>query len=298
MIENIFFNAIFWDPAREMFSFDIPLLGRPILWYGFFFALGFLTAYWALIYLLRRFFLGFSGVSKQLAKSNSSMIAEKMTVFIVSGAIIGARLFDVFFYQSWSVYSQDPLSIFKVWEGGLASHGGAAGILLALYFLSRKLKEDYPQFSWRTLLDLLVIPAALAGGFIRIGNFFNQEILGSFTHVPWAIIFGHPADGGDIVPRHPAQLYESIFYFGSFAFLMYLRRCKFEWFQPGKISGLFLILIFSFRFVVEFFKVEQSPLIGPHSLLDMGQFLSIPLIVLGILLFFNKLPAMDKVKGN
>ncbi len=274
---------LYWDPQREMFSFPIPLLDRPILWYGFLFAAGFFVGYWVLVYLLK----GFLRTDKKRAAS----LAEKITLYVMIGAIVGARLGDVFFYQDPATYLRDPLSIIKVWQGGLASHGGAAGILIALFILSRKI-----PFSWLTLLDWVVIPTALVGCFIRVGNFFNQEILGKATQVPWAVIFGHPADGSAIVPRHPVQLYEALYYLCVFVVLWSLWRARplaspkqsiLGIRQPGRTAGLFLILVFGFRFLIEFLKLEQSALLSSSSSLDMGQWLSLPLVALGFFLFFS-----------
>jgi prolipoprotein diacylglyceryl transferase len=267
-----------------MFSFNIPLLNRPILWYGFFFALGFFLGYWILLSILKRYFFAKGPDSKKSA----SLVAEKIALYTVLGTIIGARLGDVIFYESWTKIVKDPLSVLRFWEGGLASHGGAIGILIALFILSCKWKKERPQFSWVRLIDLVVIPTALAGGFIRIGNFMNQEILGKPTTLPWGVIFGHPVDGLSHIPRHPVQLYESFYYFFTFGLLYFLFSRYPNLRKPGKIGGLFLILIFGFRFCIEFLKVEQSALMPIHSILDMGQYLSIPMIIIGSLLFFSQ----------
>ena len=262
---------LYWDPNPALLPFRLPLLGRPILWYGFLFALGFFVAYWILRYLLRSF----------CSKPEAKKVAERFTFYAMLGTIIGARLGDVLFYQSWSKTAKDPLSIIKVWEGGLASHGGAIGILIALYVLYLRLHK---QFSYLRLLDLVVVPTAFVAVCIRIGNFINQEILGTVSSVPWAVIFAHPADGSLPIPRHPVQLYEAGFYLLTFGVLMLLWK---KWrLQDGKIAGLFFVLIFGFRFIIEFFKEEQSSLI--HTTLTMGQYLSIPLIALGCFLLWLK----------
>lgn len=268
-------SYIYWDPAREMLPFNLPLLGRPILWYGFFFALGFFLGYWVLVYLLKD-------------RKEPRRDAERITLYVIVGTLVGARLADVLFYQSPALYLHDPLMIIKVWEGGLASHGGAVGALLSLALLAPKIK-----IRWISLVDLVVIPAALGGALIRIGNFFNQEILGTITNVPWAVVFGHPMDGTAPVPRHPVQLYESLFYFVLFFVLFFLWRAKPSLRKPGKMSGLFFISVFTFRFFIEFFKTEQSELLRSGALLDMGQWLSLPLIALGFYLFF-----CDKAKAR
>jgi len=257
-----------------MFQFNLPLLGRPILWYGFLFALGFLIGYWILLYLLKH-------LPEKQVKTQAKILAEKLTFYVIVGTIVGARLGDVLFYQSPAVYLRDPLSIIKVWEGGLASHGGAAGILIALWLFSRK----YTMLPWSRWLDLVVIPTGVVGFFIRFGNFINQEILGKITTVPWAVVFGHPADHSLPAPRHPVQLYEALYYLAVFGLLFWLFQKK--KFRNGQIGGLFLILVFAFRFAIEFFKEEQSTLMGVHSLFDMGQLLSLPFFALGLYLWFR-----------
>jgi phosphatidylglycerol---prolipoprotein diacylglyceryl transferase len=239
-------SYFYWDPARAIFDYPIPLLGRPLLWYGFFFAVGFLIGYWILVYLLKGNF-----------GARAASIAERIAFYAILGTLIGARLGDILFYQNSSLYLHDPLSIFRIWEGGLASHGGAVGILVAFFILSKK--KNVP-LSWFSLLDYVVIPACLIGALIRVGNFFNQEILGTETSLPWAVVFGHPADGSFPTPRHPVQLYESLFYAALFLLLLFLWRASSFWKREGKISGLFFLLIFGFRFFIEFFKTEQSAL--------------------------------------
>ena len=206
---------------------------------------------------------------------------------MVFGMIIGARLGDLLFYQDWETLIHHPSTILKFWEGGLASHGAIGGILVGTYFFLKKIKKSFPFFTWISLLDLMVIPGCIAGVFIRIGNFMNQEILGTPGTVPWAVIFGHPADGSFPVPRHPVQLYEASFYLLLFGILWMVREKIPAMQKTGKTSGLFFIALFTFRFFIEFFKSKQSALVSSGALLDMGQFLSIPFILLGIWLFFK-----------
>jgi phosphatidylglycerol---prolipoprotein diacylglyceryl transferase len=279
--------AFFWDPAREMLPFNLPLLDRPILWYGFLYALGFLLSYFALYFLLKKI----SSFAKE-----AKAFAERITFYAVMGTVIGARLGDILFYQNLSHLSQDPLMVIRVWEGGLASHGGVVGILAALYLLSRK-KNAFCSFV--ALLDLVAASSGLAACSIRIGNFINQEILGTPTQVPWAVVFGHPADGSYPTARHPVQLYEAGFYLLVFCLLFFLWYRGPFFRQPGKMSGLFLMLVFSFRFFIEFFKEEQSYWLHTFSTsLSMGQYLSVPLIALGSYLFFNQRLTMRSIEGE
>ena len=271
-----------WDPDPALTPWNLPILGRPILWYGVFFALGFFLGYLVFQGLLEEFLKPYRTSRKAVLK-----LAEKVSFYVILGTVIGARLVDVLFYQSLARYANDPLGIFRFWEGGLSSHGGVIGILISLWVLRLKIKKKYPMLTWVAMLDLLCIPALLAGGFIRIGNFINQEIIGIATRVPWAIVFGHPADGGQVLPRHPVQLYEALFYFAFFVILWLLRKNVPKMYQIGKTSGLFFMGTFVFRFLIEFVKVKQSDLVSSSALFDMGQWLSLPMLVLGIILFFG-----------
>ncbi len=281
-MEKIFSLYIYWNPAKELTSWNIPFLARPILWYGFFFALGFFLAYLVFQGLLKTFMRTYKVRKKEIAK-----LAEKVVFYVILGTVIGARLGDVLFYQSPRGYVQDPFGIFRFWEGGLSSHGGVIGIMISLWVFCLRIRKKYPMLTWVAMLDLLSIPALLAGGFIRIGNFFNQEIIGKVTSMPWGIVFGQAADGLSGVARHPVQLYEGLFYFLFFFVLWALRRNRPKMFRLGKTSGLFFMGTFTFRFLIEFVKSPQSELIKSDAILNMGQLLSIPMILVGVILFFR-----------
>ncbi len=294
-MEKILTLYIYWNPAREILPWNIPFLDRPILWYGFFFALGFLLSFRVFQSLLKEFLQPYQISLKEILK-----IAEKASFYVIIGTIVGARLGDVLFYQNLGQVVHHPLDIIKFWGGGLSSHGGVIGILVSLAIFSIRLRKKYPVLTWIAMLDLLSIPALLAGSFIRVGNFFNQEILGLPTTLPWAIVFGNPVDGSQIVPRHPSQLYESIFYFVFFIVLWKLRTKNPRVFLLGKTSGLFFMGTFAFRFLIEFVKSPQSALLHPGAVLDMGQWLSIPMILIGAVLFFRDQDSLRSrpVKGH
>lgn len=216
-------------------------------------------------------------------KQTSIFLIDRFCWFVVAGTIVGARLGHVFFYD-WERYREHPLDILKTWEGGLASHGGAIGILLAIYLYQRYIKQWYPTFSFLKLLDIISIPTALGCCFIRVGNFINQEILGTPTNLPWGVIFGNPADHEAPIPRHPVQLYEALAYLVIFFILSFVWIKGKNWLRTGMLISLFFIFGFSARFFLEFFKETQESVIN-QSIIQMGQLLSIPFIVIGIILF-------------
>jgi prolipoprotein diacylglyceryl transferase len=221
-------------------------------------------------------------LDKEKARAGSQALADRLILYIMMGSIVGARLGHVFFYD-WPRYSGHWIDIFKVWEGGLASHGGTIGAILALAFFRWQIGKQYPALSFLVLLDLICIPTAVTACFIRIGNFVNQEILGTVTDMPWAVVFGHPADGSFPMSRHPVQLYEAAAYLATFAFLFTLWRFKGKSLPAGFISGLFFILVFGSRLILENYKEPQSLLID-ESYWMMGQYLSVPFILMGTLL--------------
>ena len=260
------FAWIFWDPCRVIFT--LPLINRPVTWYGVLFALGFLIGHRIVVQLFRRDF------SRQEANKQ----ADKLTMYMMIGTLVGARLGHMLFYENFSMYLKNPFVILRVWDGGLASHGFVVGVLVSLFIYVKKVK----LFSIKRILDIIVVPCALAGGMIRIGNFINQEILGKVSTLPWAIIFGDPIDGSGVMPRHPVQLYEALFYFslGAVMWRLYPRVKK-----EGQLAGLFIMLVFIFRFGIEFLKLKQSAFVTGTSFLTMGQYLSLPMILLGVFLW-------------
>lgn len=214
-------------------------------------------------------------------KELSSFFIDRLLWFVIAGCIIGARLGHVLFYDL-PYYMQYPLEVFNLRAGGLASHGGTLGILLAVFLYTRIYKLKFPEINFLRLLDFIVIPTALVAFFIRLGNFINQEILGSPTDLPWGVIFGHPAEGGGLIARHPVQLYEGLFYLFTFFLLNALKNR----FKDGRLTGLFFILIFGSRFLLEIFKEPQSQVLNENLLLA-GQLLSIPFILLGLVLLLR-----------
>lgn len=276
-----------WDPKPEIFT--IPYLNWPILWYGLFFTLGFAVGFPIFVSILARYFSlrpENKGQTKQELKKKATAIADRLTFYMVVATVAGARVGHFLFYEKPSIYLQDPLEIFRIWEGGLASHGAVVAIILALILFAYRIRKLDLDLSWIRLLDFVSVPTAFAAFCIRVGNFFNQEILGTPTNVPWAVVFGHPIDHSLPVPRHPAQLYEAFFYLAVFGILFSLSRKPTFLITKGKLIGVFLILVFGFRFVIEFLKVEQSQILSFTSFLTMGQLLSLPVFVLGVIFYF------------
>jgi prolipoprotein diacylglyceryl transferase len=196
---------------------------------------------------------------------------DSLLAFVVIGALVGARLGHCLLYDP-AYYLSNPLDILKIWEGGLASHGGVVGILLAVWAYART--RNYP-FWW--LLDRIAVPAALGGAFIRVGNFMNSEIVGMPTIVSWAVIF----ERLDPLPRHPVQLYEAAAYLLIFAVLLLAYQRKGLRRRQGLLAGIFLVLVFTARFVLEFYKMPQAAYEAGQAF-SVGQWLSVPFLALGI----------------
>jgi prolipoprotein diacylglyceryl transferase len=268
-----FLTYIVWDVDPDIFV--IPYLDHPVRWYGLSWALGFLLSQQVMYFIYKN-----DGRPREEV--------DTLTIYMLIAAMGGARLGHVLFYEPIEFFSQ-PWRIFAVWEGGLASHGGAIGILIALYFFARKTKVKY---LW--IVDRLVIVSALTGCLIRLGNLMNSEMIGLPTTLPWGFIFTRI----DNVPRHPAQLYEAIYCFFLFIFLFWLYYKKGKTLNDGVLTGLFLIILFSLRFVDEFFKINQEAF-EDGLLLNMGQILSIPFVLCGIIILIRSLKnsPTDKIES-
>lgn len=227
-----------------------------IRWYGVMFAMGFAGSFYTMQWMYQR-------------EGKNVEELDTLLWYMVVATIAGARLGHTLLYDP-GFYLSHPLKILAVWEGGLASHGAAVGIILALFLYKRRYGDG---FLW--LLDRVSIATALASGSIRIGNFFNSEILGKPTDLPWGIIFARV----DALPRHPVQLYEAICYLLIFAVLLLIFKKHSE--KPGFCFGCFLLLMFSARFMLEFFKTEQA-MYETGFTLSTGQLLSIPFLLVGV----------------
>ncbi|MDZ7771308.1 MAG: prolipoprotein diacylglyceryl transferase [Balneolaceae bacterium] len=234
-------------------------------WYGFLFAMAFVA--------------GFAIESRLFRDGGRSMEElEQLLTYILIATVVGARLGHILFYDP-VYYLTHPSQILAVWEGGLASHGAAIGILLAMYLFVRKRRDM--SFLW--LADRVVVVVALGGAFIRTGNFVNSEIIGKPTELPWGVIFSRI----DMVPRHPTMLYEALLCLLVFGILLLVYRRYRRQPPEGSLFGIFLVLLFGGRFLLEYTKVFQAEF-AANWMFNMGQLLSIPLIVLGLWLLARK----------
>jgi len=260
-------DAITWNVDPEIFS-----IGQlSIRWYGLLFATAFLSGY----IVFTRFLA--------TERLTSEMI-DQLLIYIAVGTVIGARLGHCFFYEP-EYFLKNPLEVLKIWKGGLASHGASIGIPLALWLYIRKHKLS---FLW--LIDRIVIVVALGGAFIRLGNLFNSEIYGLPTDLPWGFEFVrdqlYDSTTGALlptVPRHPTQLYEALSYLLIFTFLFIFYRRKYLKVRDGFIFGVFMILLFTARFLIEFVKNDQVGFEAGMKL-NMGQVMSLPFILAGVVM--------------
>ncbi|KXC09016.1 prolipoprotein diacylglyceryl transferase [Porphyromonas gingivalis] len=266
---------ITWDFDPVLFT----LFGHPIVWYGLLFALGLII-------------LG-PWIEKKMWEHEKldPKWFESLAVYVFVGTIVGARLGHVLFYDP-AYYLANPAKIFVTWEGGLASHGGTIGIIIACWLYSHRVTRK--SILW--VLDRLAVPTGIVAAMIRLGNLTNSEIFGRPTTLPWGFRFIRSEEYRHLVPNmdmgcHPTQIYEALCYLAVFALCMWLywkrdaaRR------YSGLIVGVFLTGIFLSRFIIERIKIVQEPwelkLIESVGL-NMGQLLSIPFVLAGIWLIIR-----------
>ena len=265
----IILNKIIWEPSSTIFSIG-----------------NFGIHYYSLMFIIA-FLFGFNIMKRMYVKER----LETMLFYIVLSTLIGARLGHVIFYD-WAYYQNHLLEVFLPIEKskngysftgfrGLASHGAAIGILTGIILYQRIYKEK--TLLW--ILDRLIIPTTLGAGFVRIGNFFNSEIVGRYTGNNFGVIF---VNRGETMPRHPAQLYEAVCYFILFFILTQIYRSEFKN-KSGFLLGFFMLTLFSVRFLIEFIKESQGGFETILPLFSTGQWLSIPLILSGIVVLIRSI---------
>jgi phosphatidylglycerol---prolipoprotein diacylglyceryl transferase len=259
-------NYIYWNVDPEI----IKVFGISLRYYGLLFVSGLILCLYILGWIFRR-------------ENIPLELLERLSIYGITGIFVGARLGHCLFYEP-SYYFAHPLEMILpitippdggikfIGYQGLASHGGALGLLIALFFYSRKTRN-----SMIDTIDLIAVVAALECAFIRLGNFMNSEIIGVPTTKPWGVIF----ERVDNVPRHPAQLYEAISYFIIFTIMMILYKKMRNRLKNGFFFGLALVLCFTARFIIEFVKENQVGF-EDGMIFNMGQLLSLPYIVVGI----------------
>lgn len=259
-----------WSVDPVLFSFG----SLKIHWYGVLFATAILT--------------GFSIMNMIYKHENKDIkLLETLQIYIVIGIVVGARLGHCLFYDP-GFYLSHPLEIFAVWKGGLASHGGGLGAIIATYLYARK-----EGVSLIYLLDRLAIPTASFAFFVRMGNLMNSEIVGNPTTAPWGIVFSRV----DNLTRHPAQVYEALSYLLVFIILASLYLFSKKRLHNGLLFGVFLVLVFSARFIIEFVKVPQAAYTH-ETFMSTGQMLSIPFFLLGIGLILWAMIQTKKESGK
>ncbi|WP_338769512.1 prolipoprotein diacylglyceryl transferase [Bernardetia sp. ABR2-2B] len=256
-------SAISWDVSPEIWQWKFINLR----WYGLLFATGFIVGYFI-----------FSKIYQIEGKPQEDL--ETLLTYMVIATVVGSRLGHCLFYDP-VYYLSNPLEILKIWKGGLASHGGTIGLLVALFLYAK----NHPDQPYLWLLDRIVIPIALAGAFIRLGNLMNSEIYGGVTDLPWGFIY---LQNGETLAKHPTQLYEAGAYVLIFLYLMFSYLKMKRYVPRGRIFGQFLMLLFGARFLIEFVKNTQEnwevEMIATYGI-NMGQLLSIPFILVGTYFF-------------
>ena len=271
-------NYITWDVNPEIFRIG----AIAVRWYGLFWAIGI----YATLLITTKIF--------KHEKLPEAWV-DKLFIYTVLGAILGARLGHCFFYE-WKLvadpitflgitfnyenhYLSHPWELLFIWRGGLASHGGAIGILIAMILFNKNVSKK--GINW--IFDRLLIGVCLCGASIRFGNLMNSEIYGDATSLPWGFIFVRT---GETQPMHPTQIYEMIYCLVTFAIMWFMYWKKEAYKKNGLLFGIFLIGVFGSRFMLEFIKNNQEAFESGLPL-NMGQWLSIPFIVWGIWLLLR-----------
>ncbi|WP_428682926.1 prolipoprotein diacylglyceryl transferase [Sphingopyxis sp.] len=254
----------FQDLMGEHSEIAFSVFGLPIRWYALAYLAGIFLGYWYLL--------------KLIAQPGAPMArrhADDMIFYAMLGIILGGRLGYVLFYNL-EAYIKKPLDIFRLWDGGMSLHGGVIGVLIAIWYVTRKEKLSFFRFC-----DYIACVVPIGLGLGRLANFVNGELWGKVAYVPWAIIFPR----GGLEPRHPSQLYEA----GLEGIVMMAVLAFFFWrtdarYKPGFLFGLAAIVYGLSRFAVEFVREPdvQRQWVVDMTGLSMGQWLTVPMILIGV----------------
>lgn len=276
--------SVTWDVNPALFE----LFGREVRWYGLLWVIGLIVA----VYIVQIIFKKENLPEKWF---------DSLFIHMILGIVVGARLGHCLFYQP-EYYLANPIEILKIWEGGLASHGGVVGIIVAVWLYSKRVTKKSMLWTF----DRVMVPTGFTAGMIRLGNLMNHEIYGSVTDQPWGFRFVDNLhawmQGAEPIytqPSHPTQIYEAIIYFVIFAITMYMYWKTTAKDRPGLILGVGILLIFIARFFIEFIKnvqVESETAMRESTGLILGQWLSIPFIIWGIWLIVHAMKT--KIETN
>jgi phosphatidylglycerol:prolipoprotein diacylglycerol transferase len=254
--------VIHWNIRPEIFMISENF---GIRWYSLLYGAAFFLGYNILFWIFNK-------------EKKDTEGADQLLMYMFFAVLIGARLGHVFFYQ-WDYYSQNLLEIVQIWKGGLASHGAAIAIPIALFLY----KRQHPDQSFLWIIDRVAIPTAIGGSFIRYGNFFNSEIVGDYTDGSWGVVFERL---GETMPRVPVQLFEAFLYDIIFVvvLILYIRSN----YKPreGSLMAIFLFMMFAGRFFLEFWKVDENQLTMLGVTLNHGQWLSFPFVFISLVIFW------------
>ena len=279
--------SVTWNVDPTIFT----ILGREIRWYGVLWVIGLIVA----VYIVQRIFKDEKLPEKWF---------DSLFVYMMLGIILGARLGHCLFYEP-KYYLSNPVEILKIWEGGLASHGGVIGIIIAVWLYSKKVTKKSMLWTF----DRVMVPTGFTAAMIRLGNLMNHEIYGGPTDLPWGFRFidnvGLWMRGAEPIytePSHPTQIYEALAYLVVFGITMYLYWKTDAKDRSGLITGVGILIIFLFRFFVEFLKnvqVDSEITMRENTGLILGQWLSIPFIIWGVWLIWRAMkrkpePAVQK----
>lgn len=276
--------VFYWNFSRSLIEFDVFGTHVNMSWYGLFFSLGFFSSAFSVMFLLKNRLLSHIDSNFELNCSIIDRFLEKFLFFLVIAVVLGARLGYVLFY-GLPYYLKNFSSVFKIWEGGLSSHGGILGFFFFVAMLVRTQKDKIRGLGFFLITDIASATFGFTAFMIRLGNLFNREILGKPTDMPWGIVFLDSFDGSSSLPLHPVQLYEGLSYLiTSIAFLIFLLLNP-KRVGNGCLTGMACMAVSAIRFGLEFFKSHQGIMLSSSSPISMGQLLSLPLFLFGAFIF-------------